>query len=84
MGGESGPFVTISKGDLVLIPPGVAHKQLSEHGGFSLLGAYPTQGFDDKIDTCTGKATVEEMKRIKECYVPEVDPIFKLGIRHYL
>ena len=80
LGGDAGPTVKIDKGDLVLIPPGVAHKQLEEHGGFSLLGSYPTFRFDGRIDTCRGKPTDEERKMIQECYVPKTDPIFHLNI----
>jgi uncharacterized protein YjlB len=79
LGGDAGPTVKIDKGDLVLIPPGVAHKQLKEEGGFSLLGSYPTVGYDG-IDTCTSTPTDEERKRIQECYVPKTDPIFNLSI----
>ena len=60
IGGASGPKVTISTGDLALIPPGVAHKQLNEKNGFALLGSYPTfGGFDGDIDTLTGCPTTE-------------------------
>ena len=80
IGGDAGPTVLIDKGDLIFIPPGMAHKQLKEKGGFSLLGSYPTQRFDGGIDTCRGAPTDEERRRIQECYVPETDPIFNLNI----
>ena len=80
LGGDDGPTVKIDKGDLVLIPPGVAHKQLEEGGGFSLLGSYPTFRFDGRIDTFRGKPTDEERKRIQDCYVPKTDPMFNLNI----
>ena len=82
LGRDSGSCTTIHKGDLVLIPTGVACKQLSENDGFSLLGSYPKRGFDGRIDTCTGRATLEEEKRIDDCYVPLADPIFHLDIHH--
>ena len=80
VGGDTGPTVKIEKGDLLLVPPGVAHKQLGEESGFSLPGSYPTFGFDGRIDTCRGKPTDEERRRIQECYVPKIDPLFKLNI----
>lgn len=49
----------------MLIPPGVAHKQLEANGGFTLLGAYPTQEFDGSIDTLTGSPTAEQRDWIK-------------------
>eukprot|EP00563_Minutocellus_polymorphus_P020068 CAMPEP_0197726606 /NCGR_PEP_ID=MMETSP1434-20131217/16396_1 /TAXON_ID=265543 /ORGANISM="Minutocellus polymorphus, Strain CCMP3303" /LENGTH=207 /DNA_ID=CAMNT_0043312591 /DNA_START=171 /DNA_END=794 /DNA_ORIENTATION=+ len=81
LGGPSGPTVSIAKGDLVLIPPGVAHKQLNARGGFTLLGAYPTTGFDGSIDTLTGSPTDEERERIKGCYVPSTEPILGFDVR---
>ena len=79
-GGGSGPIVTVSTGDLVLIPPGLAHKQLIEKNGFALLGSYPTVCFDGSIDTLTGFPTETEVERISRCHVPEQDPIFHLDI----
>lgn len=80
-GGDSGPTASVATGDLLLIPPGLAHKQLDEKNGFALLGSYPTVGgFDDAIDTLTGSPTKEEMERIVNCHVPEHDPIFHLDV----
>ena len=84
VGGNEGPTVSVAEGDLMLIPPGMAHKQLDEKNGFSLLGSYPTKGFDDgssMIDTITGSPTEKERARIAGCYVPERDPICGLDIR---
>ena len=76
--------MTVEKGDLFLTPPGIAHKQLNDSGGFTLLGSYPiTQGeaFDgSSIDTLTGSPTESERKSIASCHVPERD-IFGLDIR---
>jgi uncharacterized protein YjlB len=81
LGGNTGPTVTVEKGDFVLIPPGIAHKQLNDDtGGFTLLGSYPTQGFDGSIDTLTGPPTNEERDNIASCHVPGQD-IFGLDIR---
>ena len=81
IGGDSGPKVTISSGDLLLVPPGVAHKQLDEKDGFALLGSYPTTDFDGSIDTLTGIPTEEQRERIVRCHVPDHDPIFRLNIK---
>ena len=81
LGGSTGPTVSISRGDSVLIPPGVAHKQLNANGGFTLLGAYPTQDFDGSIDTLTGLPTSEQRDRIKACFVPLTEPITGLNVK---
>jgi uncharacterized protein YjlB len=36
-GGEGGPVLEASVGDLLIVPPGVAHKQLQAWDGFTLL-----------------------------------------------
>lgn len=79
-GGNSGPTVTVAMGDLVFVPPGLAHKQMNEKNGFALLGSYPTAGFDGSIDTLTGPPTKEQRERIAKCHVPERDPFFHLDI----
>ena len=82
IGGDAGPTITITNGDLLLVPPGVAHKQLNEKNNFALLGSYPTTNFDGSIDTITGVPSDEERQRIANCYVPTHDPIFRLDIHH--
>ena len=81
IGGSLGPATSISQGDLILIPPGVAHKQLDEKNDFALLGSYPSGGkFDASIDTLRGKPSTEDRERIKMSHVPECDPIFNLDV----
>uniref|UniRef100_A0A7S4NFK5 Cupin type-2 domain-containing protein n=1 Tax=Odontella aurita TaxID=265563 RepID=A0A7S4NFK5_9STRA len=80
IGGENGPTVNISRGDLALIPPGVAHKEMSSEGGFTLLGSYPTERWTGSIDTVTGQPTEEQRRNIADCYVPPKDPLFGLEI----
>ena len=80
LGGDTGPIVNIGNGDLVLVPPGLAHRQLNASGGFTLLGSYPTERFDGSIDTLTGPPTDTERENIAKCYLPVKDPIFGLNI----
>ncbi len=44
-GGPRGPTLEIEVGDTMLIPPGVAHKQLKASADFALLGSYPQGEF---------------------------------------
>lgn len=76
LGGPQGPTVEVEKGDTMLVPPGFAHKQLSEKDGFALLGAYPEPGIH--VDTLRGAPTQQQLQNIEQCHVPETDPI--LGI----
>lgn len=41
LGGERGVVVTLSAGDVAVIPAGVAHKNLAQSGDFRVVGAYP-------------------------------------------
>lgn len=41
IGGESGKELTIRAGDVLIIPAGVAHKNVQQSADFEVLGAYP-------------------------------------------
>jgi uncharacterized protein YjlB len=80
LGGENGPTFTIEKGDLALVPPGFAHKQLDSRGDFTLLGSYPTSGWSESIDTLRGAPTEQQRRNIVESPFPPRDPIFGLEL----
>jgi uncharacterized protein YjlB len=89
LGGETGPTTQISRGDLILIPPGFAHKQLEATEGFTLLGSYPTSnsaengGSSDSVDTLRGLPTRQERDNIANCssLAPSArDPLFGLDL----
>lgn len=40
-GGDPGPVVEVKAGDVVVIPAGVAHKNLGDSGDLGIVGAYP-------------------------------------------
>lgn len=65
-------------GDLLLVPPGLAHKQLSTKGDFTLLGSYPADS--PRVDTLRGSPTPQQRDNIAACLVPERDPVFGLEI----
>lgn len=80
LGGPTlGPVVTVSKGDVILIPPGFAHKQLSDRDGFALLGSYPNE--TPIADTIRGAPSEEQMRNIQEsCFVPTQEPVTNLKL----
>lgn len=80
LGGESGPHVSVEKGDLVLIPPGFAHKQLRSTGGFTLLGAYPTLGCAGPVDILRGAPNKIQKDNIASCVPPKTDPVLGLSL----
>ena len=75
-GGPQGPVLTTSEGDLVLIQPGVAHKQGRTADGFLLLGSYPTHEgcFTPDADTVRGAPTPQQAASIKACPAPLLCP----------
>lgn len=40
-GGEEGPILAVASGDVVIIPAGVAHKNINSSHDFRVVGAYP-------------------------------------------
>jgi len=81
LGGEKGIELTANQGDVVIIPAGVAHKNLGASSDFAVVGAYP---FDQEWDICYGKS--EERPRadgnIARVSLPKCDPVY--GARRYL
>jgi len=75
LGGAEGVVVTIQRGDVVIIPAGVAHKNLGASRDFGVVGAYP-QG--QQWDTCYGKAGERPRAdhNIARVPLPQADPIY--------
>lgn len=74
-GGERGTILSVSSGDIIIIPAGIAHKNLSCTNNFLVVGAYP---FGQSWDMNYGKpgerpATEENIKRLP---LPESDPVY--------
>lgn len=78
LGGEGGETFTIQAGDVVLLPAGVAHKNLRSTPNFSCVGAYP---FGLPYDINYGKeAEMEEaVNNIDELVLPRTDPVYGYG-----
>lgn len=74
-GGESGVEVTVSAGDVVVIPAGVGHKALGASADLGIVGAYPT-GTDP--DLCRGAPgeRPRSLGAIAQVAVPERDPLY--------
>lgn len=74
MGGDRGAALTIGCGDVIIIPAGVAHKNLGADSEFRVVGAYPRgQG----PDMCYGKAAERPRadKNISTVGLPKMDPV---------
>lgn len=73
-GGPSGQVVAVRAGDVVVIPAGVAHRNMGQSRDLLVIGAYP--GGSD-YDTKRGDpAEYEDARRaIAEVAVPGADPV---------
>lgn len=74
--GGPGQFETeLEKGDVVVIPAGVAHKNLGDSGDFACVGAYPNgQAYDMNYGREGERPDVDE--NIKNTPLPQLDPLF--------
>jgi uncharacterized protein YjlB len=74
LGGENGPVVNISKGDVLLIPAGVAHKSAGNSADFKCVGAYPPgQKYDMKYGDTEERD--EALQNIRKLSLPATDPV---------
>lgn len=75
LGGQNGEIQILRKGDVVLLPAGVAHKRLDGTENFEVVGAYPSNG--DILDMQYGDASdYEKIKEnIEKVPRPLTDPV---------
>lgn len=74
-GGERGLTLHFSAGDVVVIPAGVAHKNLGDSSDFGVVGAYPD---GQEPDMCYGQPgeRPQSDRRIARVSRPQKDPLF--------
>lgn len=75
LGGERGIEATISAGDVVVIPAGVAHKRLRASSDFGVVGAYP-DGRSWDMNYCTSEERETALANIRAVPLPARDPVF--------
>ena len=75
LGGDQGTTLAVHGGDVVIIPAGVAHKNLGASSDFRIVGAYPV---DQRPDMCYGKPGERPNadERIAEVALPRLDPVY--------
>lgn len=78
LGGEQGVTLTLTPGDVVVIPAGVGHKRLSSSGGLGVVGAYPRGQQPDlcRADRAACARGAEQAARVP---VPARDPVHGAG-----
>jgi uncharacterized protein YjlB len=74
LGGPSGPVVELKRGDVLVLPAGVAHKSTESSKDFSVVGAYAG---GRSYDMRRGRPDEQEvaLRSIAEVPLPEADPV---------
>ena len=74
LGGENGHHIKIQKGDVIVIPPRVAHRNLGLEASVKRIGAYPDgRAWDLKYGEASDRP--ESDKNIAMVPLPEKDPL---------
>lgn len=74
LGGLDGEKLNISRGDVIVLPAGTAHKRMQQSDDFQVLGAYPDgMSFDTKTDK-PGEY-VQALQQIPNVPIPKQDPV---------
>ena len=74
-GGPNGIAEDVSKGDVIIIPAGVAHRNVTPGSPFKCVGAYP-DGMDYDIKKGEPGERPEADNNIKKVPLPEKDPVY--------
>lgn len=74
LGGEQGPAFELQPGDVVVIPAGVAHRNLDASDDLVVVGAYPPHQIWD-INTGDKDERPRADENIAEVPLPETDPV---------
>lgn len=74
LGGENGTVITIQKGDVLVIPPGVAHRNLGFENAVSCIGGYPGGTNYDMYYGHDGERAVTDAI-IARVPIPATDPV---------
>ena len=75
LGGENGIILSVSPGDVIIIPAGVAHKNLGASRDFLVVGAYPPgQSWDMNYGEAGERPDADQ--NISRVPRPKTDPVF--------
>ena len=72
-GGDSGLILAAKRGDVIVVPDGVAHKRLYESGNLGIVGGYPRGQIPD---TCDGSTAQSDQVTIASVSNTVMDPVY--------
>lgn len=75
LGGPHGVCVEVNRGDVILIPAGVAHKCLKSSHDFLVVGAYP-DGIEYDLNYGKDGERPQADENISRVPLPEKDPVY--------
>jgi uncharacterized protein YjlB len=75
LGGKKGIVIEARKNDVIIIPAGVAHKNLDKETQLKCIGAYP-DGSDYDINYGHPGERPQTDRNIRKIPKPELDPVF--------
>ena len=75
LGGEEGIVLETGPGDVLIIPAGVAHKNLGSSADFRVVGAYPRGQHPDMNDGRPGERPRSD-RNIIAVPLPQADPVY--------
>jgi uncharacterized protein YjlB len=75
LGGDHGKNVEVHSGDVIVIPPGVAHQNIGASNDFGVVGAYPGGRDWDLLRGLPGERPKAD-QNIAAVPIPDNDPIY--------
>lgn len=76
-GGPSGTAFLVERGDVIIIPAGVAHKAIDVYDDFTCIGAYP-DGRDYDMNYGKEEERERAIENINALSIPAADPVYGL------
>lgn len=78
LGGPDGPVVEFKRGDVLVLPAGVAHKSADTSKDFSVVGAY-AHGRAYDMQRASNEELAAAERNIAAVPLPELDPVYGAG-----